>query len=175
MNDNELREGLAHAVYDEHCARYGITVTWPRVSDASRNEMQRIADAALAYIRQHDGHADLQERLDTAESALLAHGYRKSCSIPACNCGDQWNHGGNANARLNEIESATADYYRNGEILLERIERVIASADGHAEFVRAVAAIANQHRDLCIDHVSAVRFLREISDLCESAPRAKEN
>jgi len=45
----------------------------------------------------------LRAALADAESALTRKGYRKSCGIPACNCGDQWNHGGMADERLREI------------------------------------------------------------------------
>lgn len=70
--------------------------------------------------------AELRERLDIAERALLGHGYRKSCGIAACNCGDQWNHGGRARERLDEIDDATRDYYQNGETLLARVKRIVA-------------------------------------------------
>ena len=151
MNNNELREGLALAI------QKSLGVQWDAKPVPGREwdpdswtatggiiDLTVIADAALAYIRKHDSHADQKERLDTAEHALLAHGYRKSCGIPACNCGDQWNHGGHAMERLSGIEAATADYYRNGELLLTRAERIVAIADGHAEFVQAVRARAMQ-------------------------------
>lgn len=73
--------------------------------------------------------SDLRERLDIAERALLGHGYRKSCGIPACNCGDQWNHGGLARERLGEIDDATRAYYQNGETLLARIQRMVAEIE----------------------------------------------
>ncbi len=67
--------------------------------------------------------ADLRERLDIAERALIGHGDRQSCTaFAACNCGDQWNHGGLARERLGEIDDATRDYYQNGETLLARAE-----------------------------------------------------
>jgi hypothetical protein len=49
--------------------------------------------------------ADLRAQLETAEHALRSKGYRKSCDIPACNCGDQWTHGGHAAERLSELSS----------------------------------------------------------------------
>ena len=88
--------------------------------------------------------AELRERLDIAERALLGHGYRKSCGIPACNCGDQWNHGGLARERLGEIDAATRDYYQNGETLLTRVQRVVATSERHEAFVRAVREIAER-------------------------------
>ena len=70
--------------------------------------------------------AELRERLDIAERALIGHGYRQSCGIAACNCGDQWNHGGLARERLGEIDDATRDYYQSGETLLARVQRIVA-------------------------------------------------
>jgi hypothetical protein len=56
-----------------------------------------------------------QER-DVAVYALQSKGYRKSCDIRACNCGDQWNHGGHAEERLRELRDALP--YVNGKTLL---------------------------------------------------------
>ena len=49
---------------------------------------------------------DLRDRVASAESALSRKGYRRSCDIPACNCGDSWAHGGYADTRLREILDA---------------------------------------------------------------------
>jgi hypothetical protein len=62
---------------------------------------------------------DLERQLATAEGALRSKGYRKSCDIPACNCGDQWNHGGHAEERLREIGDALP--YENGKTILGRV------------------------------------------------------
>jgi hypothetical protein len=65
----------------------------------------------------------LLERMRAAESALRSHGYRKSCDIPACNCGDQWAHGGNASQRLQEISEVVE---HNGKTILEAVEEIVA-------------------------------------------------
>lgn len=97
----------------------------------------------------------VQERLaaevaarENAERALLRKGYRKSCDIPACNCGDQWTHGGHAEQRLYEIREALIhnDAIRNGETILadvvhlavraEKAERELAQAREDAERYR---------------------------------------
>jgi hypothetical protein len=72
--------------------------------------------------------APLLERLDMAERALLSKGYRRSCDIPACNCGDQWNHGGHASERLREIREALEP--NNGETLLDCAKRLRAQVEG---------------------------------------------
>lgn len=91
---------------------------------------------ALAAIAAHDSQA-ARER-DIAEDALLRRGYRKSCDIPACNCGDQWTHGGHANARLYEVSEALmqADCRRNGETILADVVHVCAEN----ERLKAIAA-----------------------------------
>lgn len=67
--------------------------------------------------------AQCREELCVAERALLSKGYRKSCDIPACNCGDQWNHGGDANTRLREIGDALP--YVNGKTILTRVQDIV--------------------------------------------------
>lgn len=71
--------------------------------------------------KEHPG-ATLQRDLKTAERALRSEGYRKSCDIAACNCGDQWHHGGYANERLREISEALAEPWENGKTILQRVE-----------------------------------------------------
>lgn len=74
--------------------------------------------ARAALLAHHE--RVVQER-DNAESALLRHGYRKSCDIPACNCGDQWSHGGHAADRLREISDEIGE---NGFTLLAAARRL---------------------------------------------------
>ena len=64
-----------------------------------------------------------EEELDLAERSLRNNGYRKTCDIAACNCGDQWHHGGHANERLREIDDALP--YMNGKTILQRVEGVV--------------------------------------------------
>jgi len=77
--------------------------------------------------------ASLVAERDAAEDALRRHGYRKSCDIPACNCGDQWNHGGHAAERLREISDALP--YENGKTLLQRVQ-YLARAQEEIEGLR---------------------------------------
>lgn len=82
-------------------------------------------DACLASHRAlASAYAEVEKRLAVAERALLGKGYRKSCDIPACNCGDQWNHGGHANERLREISDAMP--YENGKTVLQQVESLTA-------------------------------------------------
>lgn len=60
----------------------------------------------------------VEKERDEAESALMRHGYRKSCDIPACNCGDRWNHGGHASERLKEISD---EVWQNGVTTLNSV------------------------------------------------------
>jgi hypothetical protein len=123
----ELRDGLAKALYEAFASRMGKPdQKWESATIQARDAFGADADTCLAYF--HGVNAELKDRLDVAERALSHHGYRNSCGIPACNCGDQWNHGGHAVARLDEIASATQDHYRNGELLLTRVERIVAAA-----------------------------------------------
>ena len=48
------------------------------------------------------------------------------CDIPACNCGS-WHHTGGFAARFREIDEATSDFWKNGETLLDRIKRIVAT------------------------------------------------
>lgn len=67
--------------------------------------------------------AQCREELRVSERALHGKGYRKSCDIPACNCGDQWNHGGHADTRLMEISDALP--YVNGKTILTRVQDIV--------------------------------------------------
>lgn len=69
----------------------------------------------------------LETDLAAAEDALRRHGYRKSCDIAACNCGDQWNHGGHARERLHEISEALP--WANGPTILQRVKDLVQERD----------------------------------------------
>lgn len=88
-------------------------------------ELREEHEALRARLVQVEGN------LSVAEDALLRHGYRKSCSIAACNCGDQWSHGGSARERLTEIGEAfdSAGIDRNGKTLLQATNETIARAE----------------------------------------------
>ncbi len=87
---------------------------------------QQLARAAVA------AYCDAEiERLTAENDKLLGvleqHGFRR-CDIAACNCGS-WHHIGGFAARFREIEEATEDYWENGEVLLARIERIVAKLE----------------------------------------------
>ena len=84
--------------------------------------------AAVVRPAPAEGVDDLKERLAVAERALYRHGYRPECDIPACNCGRQWSHGGNAATRLSEISYALGGR-QNGRTLLAAIEELVAKDD----------------------------------------------
>lgn len=97
-------------------------------------ELREEHEALRARLVQVEGN------LSVAEDALLRHGYRKSCSIAACNCGDQWSHGGSARERLTEIGEAfdSAGIDRNGKTLLQATNETIARAEKAEQFREAV-------------------------------------
>jgi hypothetical protein len=80
------------------------------------------------------------EQLEVAESALIRHGYRKSCDIPACNCGDQWNHGGNAAMRLREFSEEMSGAGFNGGTLLSNLKMLIADKEAQAKRIEELQA-----------------------------------
>jgi hypothetical protein len=95
----------------------------------------------------------LCDRANKAEDALLRKGYRLSCDIPACNCGDQWNHGGHAEMRLSEIGEALeqAVARRNGQTILADVVHALACLDrAEAELEALRAAIDDaEHAEDC--------------------------
>jgi hypothetical protein len=101
--------------------------------------MSQEDDNAIEYL-QRELTAALA-RADIAEDALIRKGYRKSCGIPACNCGDQWTHGGNAEARLREISAAlhASPIDIDGKTLLSGVEELIAAAEERDAALATVA------------------------------------
>lgn len=73
-----------------------------------------------------------------AEGALLRKGYRKTCDIPACNCGDNWTHGGHAEERLREIADVV---WENGRTVLQSVEALKQRAE------KAEAELATARKD----------------------------
>lgn len=71
------------------------------------------------------------DRVEKAEAALERKGYRKSCDISACNCGDQWTHGGHAEQRLYELREAfeQAGIDLNGKTLLTALCSVLGDRE----------------------------------------------
>lgn len=93
------------------------------ISDGSLTTHAEHMDILRDMVAAYENEIGLIERLEKAEHGLISKGYRKSCEIPACNCGS------NADARLREIADATRDHWRDGELLLTRIERIVAAAE----------------------------------------------
>ena len=77
---SDLREGLAKAMYYADVDGLNDYDAWDELGDDVREYGREMADAALAYIRQHDGHAEfvrkVRERVNEifhcADSASLA-------------------------------------------------------------------------------------------------------
>ena len=63
---SDLREGLAKAMFEHEFPK----LKWHEITEGSRLQWIDNADAALAFLRQHDGYAELRERLRVAEGAL---------------------------------------------------------------------------------------------------------
>ena len=87
--------------------------------------------------------AAMQCERDEARDALIRKGYRKSCDIPACNCGDRWHHGGHAELRLAEIYEALGQL-TNGATALTAINTLaaqLAERDGQVAALRVMLAV----------------------------------
>lgn len=120
-----------------------LKARWEWVPNSDEELAEFRAVFALAR-RAEDAEAELakvERRRDVAESALSHAGYRRSCDIPACNCGDQWGHGGHANERLREIYEALGDL-TNGRTALKAIELLVAELDA------ALAKLAEAEREI---------------------------
>jgi len=99
--------------HDPKCEVYARFIALTAELAAARQEFAEWLDASRKAL---DAHAEVvaerdaaREERDVAERALRMHGYRKSCDIPACNCGDQWHHGGTAERRLREVLDENAE------------------------------------------------------------------
>lgn len=98
-----------------------------RLNSQSSSDMTRAGCLALELSEVKQQLAASQARcreMEEAERALIRKGYRKQCDIPACNCGPQWNHGGHAEARLNEIDEVLP--WVNGQTILMRVDNLVA-------------------------------------------------
>lgn len=73
---------------------------------------------------------EIAARLEKAEWALNAHGFRR-CDIAACNC-NSWHHVDGLAARFREIREAVeeAGYSTNGRTLLDAVKQIIGEASG---------------------------------------------
>lgn len=93
--------------------------------------------------------AELRQRLEKAESALTRKGYRKECSIPACNCGDNWSHGGLAEERLREISD---EVWENGVPTLDSVRRLKERAEKAEKEQNELQTILEYARELAGVH-----------------------
>jgi len=100
--------------------RTGLTFALTREQDAIKQAQRLLAERD-----------ELKAELAAAEYALRSRGYRKSCEISACNCGDQWSHGGNAEARLRELSSELhgSPVDMNGKTLLAGLSELVERAE----------------------------------------------
>lgn len=124
----------------------------------------------------------LLERLATAErdcreaeDALRRKGYRKSCDIPICNCGDTWQHGGHANERLRELGDALREH-TNGKTLLQVVQELVerlVMADRHNALLRAVAEAVIAHENAVL--ASLRREREELVTLVDAAVECRHN
>lgn len=89
--------------------------------------------------------ADRDAQLTEAREALQRKGYRRSCDIPACNCGDSWTHGGRADTRLREISDALGAMIQ-GRTLLGAVEELMTRKEAAEATLHAVAALAEELR-----------------------------
>jgi hypothetical protein len=124
-----------------------------------------IAMDKVIIEQQDERIAELYERLKASEvevellkDVLRIKGYRESCSIPGCNCGEHgWIHGGYADDRLREIRDALDEDCQD-KTLLEAVitlkahtwqqERaaVVAWISGNGDHCHSVFEIADRLR-----------------------------
>ena len=116
--------------------------------------------------------AELEADRRTMRHALERHGYRESCDIPACNCGDQWHHGGHAADRLREVCEVLGFNRLNGRIVKEAVERLVAR-DESAEaeiarlksYINSLVGIIEHH--VPNTHEAVCNGVHSDSGLCE--------
>jgi hypothetical protein len=104
--------------------------------DGDAEQIAFLMEAIDVGLEQHGANlaariADLEARLQSAEDALHRKGYRRSCDIPACNCGDQWTHGGHASERLRELSEELGELTQGTTILgaVKDIKARLAAAE----------------------------------------------
>lgn len=119
----------------------GRTATHSSICEHAADEIERLraelADAIKAIDRLHDERRELMTECKELTDVLLRNGFRR-CDIPACNCGS-WHHVGGFAERFREIDEVTGTEYRNGEILLSRIKRLMAECEALRKDAELVA------------------------------------
>lgn len=128
----ELTRAQVEKNVDECCGQIDIE---------NYRQVRAARQAILAHDQaQREKLAEVARERDEAERALRHHGYRKSCDIPACNCGDQWHHGGYAVERLLEIGEALP--YVNGKTILMTVKEMCQQlAEAQATIAEAQVSI----------------------------------
>lgn len=108
------------------------------------------------WIRVVDHEAEvarLESECARLRSVLERKGYRERCDIPACNCGNQWTHGGHADERLREISDALRNNLDlNGKTLLRGVSELLAERDeARALLLRVLNAAYGEEFDEACD------------------------
>jgi hypothetical protein len=131
---------------------------------AGRANLFGIADRAIAALaaceRERDelrevyrDALDYKAERDAAEAALRAKGYRKSCDLPACNCGDSWAHGGHADERLREIADIAGE---NGKTLFDSVRSIRERADAAEREIGELRALLDERVPAAVREVDAL-------------------
>ncbi len=138
--DREAAVALLTAVPIVAAGNYYRAPWFDRTADAIAAILAQIRLTQQAYEAAHqranllaDERATLLTQVrraeaerDEAERALRSKGYRKSCDIPVCNCGDQWAHGGHAERRLHEFEDARLEAEAERDALQAQLAAAVA-------------------------------------------------
>jgi hypothetical protein len=85
---------------------------------------------------QHSEIEQLKAERDALTDVVHRSGFRR-CDIAACNCGS-WHQVEGWPQRYREIQEATENDRRNGETLLQRVERICAERDALLEALEAM-------------------------------------
>ena len=127
--------------------------------------------------------ARLKEEIEKMRAVLYRKGYRECCSIPACNCGNQWAHGGHAETRLSEIYDTLGELTQ-GATALQAITYLKTENEKMRAIVRSIKAQAKVLVDTLdafdgvgipqTDAAGAFGFLRELATLDALDKETKE-
>lgn len=158
------RDGAVRRLAEE--VRQVVEQDW---TGHNEHDARLIADRLLAFLTKREAQLSEEivrdyEDLKTAESALRHHGYRKSCDIPACNCGDQWMHGGHADSRLREIREELGEHV-DGQTLISAVRLLVAEAEGAERLAITNERQAHENADL---QAQLHRALGELAGLREA-------